>query len=101
MGNDEPPLQGCFWVKKLSVIAQEQHKNINDLKLAAPDGTDYRAQTTQFNEPYLSYANGTPPDISDYFFIPLTGLYSYMDAPFAHLHEVRFTELGVEGTGYY
>ena len=93
--------KGGFWVKKLSVIAQEQHKNINDLKLAAPDGTDYRAQTTPFNEPYLSYANGTPPDISDYFFIPLTGFYGYIDAPLAHIHEVRFTSLGAEGAGYY
>lgn len=65
---------GGIWLKKLSVIAQENGKSISDLKNAAPDGKDYRTQ-------YLyTLQNSTTRDVmpdkkDDYFFLPAIGFY--------------------------
>ena len=65
---------GGIWLKKLSVIAQENGKSISDLKNAAPDGMDYRKQylsTLQNSTTYYVM----PDKKDDYFFLPALGYY--------------------------
>ena len=70
------PHTGGVWLKKLSVIAKENNKQLADLKLKNPEGIDMR--TT-----YKYYAvvpiPGKPNDreIDDYFFLPALGAYKY------------------------
>ncbi|WP_455087212.1 hypothetical protein [Prevotella denticola] len=65
---------GGVWLKKLSVIAQENGKSISDLKNAAPDGKDYR---TQYLYPLIrnTTTDVLPDKIDDYFFLPALGFY--------------------------
>lgn len=67
---------GGMWLKRQSVIAAEQTpaKSVADLKIAAPDGSDYRAPTawTYFVK---SPTIGRPNSINDYFFLPALGEY--------------------------
>ena len=65
---------GGTWLLKQSAIASKNGKNVSDLKLAAPNGTDY---TTISN---LDYANnsvptGIPSNLNDYFYLPALGVY--------------------------
>ncbi|WP_274289858.1 hypothetical protein [Prevotella corporis] len=66
---------GGIWLKKLSVIAQENDKNPADLKKADPKG---RNLLTSFNISSVSPKPGKPADseISNYFFLPALGNYS-------------------------
>ena len=67
---------GGLWLKKLSVIAQENGKGLADLKLKDPKGNDLRAPS---NNNYYSIPskNGKPADseIGKYFFLPALGNY--------------------------
>lgn len=63
-----------IWLKKLSVIAQENGRELAALKLKDPKGKDLRASTDDY---YISPANGKPADseIGKYFFLPALGTY--------------------------
>ena len=65
---------GGLWLKKLSVIAQENGKKPADLKLKDPKGHDLRAL---FDYYYSSPASGKPKNsvIDKYFFLPALGWY--------------------------
>ena len=65
---------GGIWLKKLSVIAQENGKEPSALKLKDPKGNDLRASSDYY---YISPANGKPADseIGKYFFLPALGYY--------------------------
>lgn len=66
---------GGIWLKKLSVIAQENGKSISDLKNAAPDGKDYRKQYLSTLENSTTYYV-MPDKKDDYFFLPALGYYN-------------------------
>ena len=65
---------GGIWLKKLSVIAQENGKKPADLKLKDPKGNDLRASYDYYS---ISPKNGKPSDsvIDNYFFLPALGWY--------------------------
>ena len=65
---------GGIWLKKLSVIAQENGKEPAALKQADPKGKDLRASSDNY---YISPKNGKPADseIGNYFFLPALGYY--------------------------
>ena len=65
---------GGIWLKKLSVIAQENGKKPADLKLKDPKGNDLRASYDYYS---ISPKNGKPSDsvIDNYFFLPALGGY--------------------------
>ena len=65
---------GGIWLKKLSVIAQENGKVLADLKQADPNGKDLRVSTEYYQTPSNS---GKPADskIGNYFFLPALGHY--------------------------
>ena len=66
---------GGIWLKKLSVIAQENGKKLAELKQKDPNGNDLRASSDYY---YISPKNGKPSDseIGNYFFLPALGYYS-------------------------
>ena len=71
---------GGVWLKKQSVIAAEQSPSINvsDMKLAAPDGTDYRIVAPSILGGFLSRSPlaGFPTNQADnYFYMPARGGY--------------------------
>lgn len=68
---------GGMWFLKQSAIASKNGKNVSDLKLAAPNGTDYT--TTSY--PRAGYTNnsvptGIPSNLNDYFYLPTLGIYN-------------------------
>lgn len=65
---------GGIWLKKLSVIAQENGKEPAALKLKDPNDNDLRASTGNFN---IGNKKGKPSDskIGNYFFLPASGYY--------------------------
>ena len=65
---------GGIWLKKLSVIAQENNKKLAELKQADPNGKDLRASYGDYR---FSPKNGKPSDsvISNYFFLPMLTYY--------------------------
>ena len=65
---------GGIWLKKLSVIAQENGKEPAALKLKDPKGNDLRASSDYY---YISPKSGKPADnvIDKYFFLPALGYY--------------------------
>ena len=65
---------GGIWLKKLSVIAQENGKELADLKLKDPKDKDLRASSDYY---YISPKSGKPADseIDKYFFLPALGHY--------------------------
>ena len=68
---------GGMWLKKLSVIAKENSKELADLKLKDPKNHDLRTYSNNFV--YSIYPeNGKPSDsvIDKYFFLPALGYYS-------------------------
>ncbi|EFA43454.1 hypothetical protein HMPREF0645_2132 [Hallella bergensis DSM 17361] len=66
--------RGGIWLKKLSVIAKENNKNLADFKESASDGTDWR---TISKEDGVTAKKGKPKnsEIDDYFFLPALGYY--------------------------
>ncbi|WP_279113594.1 hypothetical protein [Hoylesella timonensis] len=79
---------GGIWLKKLSVIAQENDKELADLKLKDPKGNDLRVSSSEYNNYEASAKSGKPADseIDNYFFLPALGNY---------MHTLR--DLGNEG----
>ena len=67
--------RGGIWLKKLSVIAKENNKNLADLKESAFDGTDWR---TNSKEDGVTPKQGKPKnsEIDNYFFLPALGSYN-------------------------
>ena len=67
---------GGIWLKKLSVIAQENGKDPSALKLKDPKGNDLLKNSDSYS---ISPANGKPTDsvIDNYFFLPALGCYDY------------------------
>ena len=68
---------GGMWFLKQSAIASKNGKNVSDLKLAAPNGSDYT--TTLY--PGAGYTNNTvptgiPSNLNDYFYLPTLGIYN-------------------------
>lgn len=68
---------GGMWFLKQSAIASKNGKNVSDLKLASPNGTDYT--TTSY--PESGYTNnsvptGIPSNLNDYFYLPTLGIYN-------------------------
>ena len=65
---------GGLWLKKLSVIAQENNKKLAELKQVDPNGKDLRASSDFY---HISPAHGKPADnvIDKYFFLPALGWY--------------------------
>ena len=70
---------GRIWLKKLSVIAREQHKTVDELKKKAPDGIDYTRSTNIPGGDHFHGGEvqqyGKPSNIDDYFCLPLIGGY--------------------------
>ena len=70
---------GRIWLKKLSVIAREQHKTVDELKKKAPDGIDYTRSTKIPGGDHFHGGEvkqyGKPSNINDYFCLPLIGGY--------------------------
>ena len=67
---------GGIWLKKLSVIAQENGREPAALKNADPNGKNLLTSYHYYN---ISPANGKPADnvIGNYFFLPALGWYDY------------------------
>ena len=67
---------GGLWLKKLSVIAKENHKTLDELKnmSPSPEGKDMRLE---FWVTHVVPSSGKPKDseLSDYFFLPALGFY--------------------------
>ena len=65
---------GGIWLKKLSVIAQENGKEPAALKQADPNGTNLLQNSNTYS---ISPKNGKPADsvIGNYFFLPALGYY--------------------------
>ena len=78
---------GGIWLKKRSVIAQENSKTLADLKLKDPNGKDL---LTSFNRYNVSTISGKPSDseIGNYFFLPALGW--YLKDEFNYLGEFGF-----------
>ena len=76
---------GGIWLKKLSVIAQENNKKLAELKLKDPKGKDLRASFYSYG---IYTKSGKPADseISKYFFLPALGY--YYDGKLYHLGSV-------------
>ena len=66
---------GGIWLKKLSVIAQENKKELAELKQKDPNGYDLCASSNFYG---FSPKPGKPSDsvIDKYFFLPALGYYS-------------------------
>lgn len=62
-----------IWVKKLSVIAKENGKTVEELKAMAPDGTNYINTRINGFKQITGIPTGIPADTKDYFFIPALG----------------------------
>lgn len=69
---------GGMWFLKQSVIASKNGKNVSDLKLAAPNGTDYNTTTFYPDAGYTnnSVPTGIPSNLNDYFYLPTLGVYN-------------------------
>ena len=65
---------GGIWLKKLSVIAQENKKQLSDLKSMNHEGIDLRTNAKKYT---ISPKSGKPKDseINNYFFLPALGYY--------------------------
>ena len=65
---------GGIWLKKLSVIAQENGKTLAELKLKDPNGTNLLTSANNYS---ISPISGKPADseIGKYFFLPALGYY--------------------------
>lgn len=67
---------GGLWIKKLSVIAKENHKTLDDLKNKNPEGTDMRI-TYWINSVVPSSGKPKDSELNNYVFLPALGYYDY------------------------
>lgn len=66
--------QGGIWLKKLSVIAQQNGRSEASLAQSDRTGKDYTQAANQFTMVKRYYfATGRPADIQNYFFVPAMG----------------------------
>ena len=61
-----------IWIKKLSVIAKENGKTVEQLKAAAPDGKNY-IKSYEGKEKITVSPADLPNNMQDYFFLPALG----------------------------
>ena len=76
--NSEGGLSAAFsrgiWIKKLSVIAKENGKTVEQLKAAAPDGANYEVKGGA-PKTITDLPSDLPNNMGDYIFLPATGWY--------------------------
>ena len=76
--NSEGGLSAAFsrgiWIKKLSVIAKENGKTVEQLKAAAPDGANYEVKGGALKT-ITDLPSDLPNNMGDYLFLPATGWY--------------------------
>lgn len=79
--------RGGIWLKKLSVIAQEQGKSLAELKEKGPEDTDLRVDPNEYD---AVPEQGKPKnsEIDNYFFLPALGSYN----------DDKLIQLGSNGT---
>lgn len=66
--------KGGMWIKKLAMIATENTKTLAQMKIAAPDGVDYRMTPVGLIS-NTSITQGKPTDTTPYFYLPALGFY--------------------------
>ena len=70
---------GGMWLKKGSAIADEQHKTLQNLKDAAPNGKNYASGDVNSFKDYAisneTVTKGKPANLSKYIYFPAVGLY--------------------------
>ena len=71
-GNGRTRFCPGIWIKKLSVIAKENGKTVEQLKAAAPDGNNYIKSSGGKKKITVLPAN-LPNNMQDYFFLPALG----------------------------
>ena len=76
--NSESGLSAAFsrgiWIKKLSVIAKENGKTVEQLKAAAPDGANYEVKGGA-PKTITDLPSDLPNNMGDYIFLPATSWY--------------------------
>ena len=76
--NSEGGLSAAFsrgiWIKKLSVIAKENGKTVEQLKAAAPDGANYEVKGGT-PKTITDLPSDLPNNMGDYIFLPATSWY--------------------------
>ena len=76
--NCEGGLSAAFcrgiWIKKLSVIAKENGKTVEQLKAAAPDGVNY-SKAGGASKTITGLPSDLPDNMGDYIFLPALGAY--------------------------
>lgn len=76
--NSEGGLSAAFsrgiWIKKLSVIAKENGKTVEQLKAAAPDGANYEVKGGA-PKTITDLPSDLPNNMGDYIFLPATSWY--------------------------
>ena len=70
--------KGGIWLKKEARIAQDNSTNIPAMKVAAPNGNDYRSAQVYLSPTAPGTTLPSAVDINDYFYLPATGLYLKM-----------------------
>ena len=90
---------GGIWLKKLSVIAQENGKTLADLKFKTPSGKDMRVSNDNYE---ISLKNGKPSDseIGKYFFLPALGYYLSGKLYFLGYHGFYWSSTTYTGGSY-
>ena len=71
-GNGRTRFCPGIWIKKLSVIAKENGKTVEQLKATAPDGNNYIKSSGGKKKITVSPAD-LPNNMQDYFFLPALG----------------------------
>lgn len=76
---------GKVWFRKLSVIAREVGKTVDELKAKAPDGIDYTKSTQRPKLQPRSLMSYKPDNVDDYFCLPMMGSYLQDDRPYSEM----------------
>ena len=71
-GNGRTRFCPGIWIKKLSVIAKESGKTVEQLKATAPDGVDY-TKGGRGKKTITDLPSDLPNNMGDYFFLPALG----------------------------
>lgn len=72
-GNGRTRFCPGIWIKKLSVIAKENGKTVEQLKAAAPDGNNYIKKSSGGEKKITVSSADLPNNMQDYFFLPALG----------------------------